>query len=348
MAGAGGRNFGADFPQQSPRGPDDVELKKIIDKLANFVARNGPEFEQMTMNKQRENPKFQFLFGGEWHAYYKWRVATETQQNQGGFQPPPAAVGGGGVSQIPPLILPLMSVGAYPQIPPNMPPPFHPAPLFRGGPPPHGFPPAFPPNIPPPPLLPPSTLAPPSSSQNQPRPLSLMASNPTWQQQHQAPPPTNQAPPTGPTHQLQLVCQELQKEIEMYGVTDPMEVEFGSVVKRLMESCTKDSIASGKGWIFAHTHQPDDCAKVAKFLLRKTLDGPGVGYNEKLHIIYLINDVIHQCARKGAQDLLQVKHRVSYPPTQRITHSVLFQYVLCYYISRVLCIISMHAYTGGR
>ena len=39
----------------------------------------------MTMNKQRENPKFQFLFGGEWHAYYKWRVATETQQNQGAF-----------------------------------------------------------------------------------------------------------------------------------------------------------------------------------------------------------------------------------------------------------------------
>ena len=97
MAGAGGRSFGADFPQQPPRAPDgrfprtpalggeilhslpDVELKNIIDKLANFVARNGPEFEQMTMNKQRDNPKFQFLFGGEWHAYYKWRVVTEQQ-----------------------------------------------------------------------------------------------------------------------------------------------------------------------------------------------------------------------------------------------------------------------------
>ena len=147
------------------------------------------------------------------------------------------------MSPIPPLIRPLMSVGTYPQIPPNMPPPFPPAPLFRGGPPPHGFPPAFPPNMPPLSLLPQSTLAPPSSSQNQPQPLSLMASNPPWQQQHQAPPPNKQAPPTGPTHQLQLVCQELQKEIETYGVTDPMELEFGSVVKRLMESCTKDSIA---------------------------------------------------------------------------------------------------------
>ena len=54
-----------------------MELKNIIDKLANFVARNGPEFEQMTMNKQRDNTKFHFLFGGEWHAYYKWRVMTE-------------------------------------------------------------------------------------------------------------------------------------------------------------------------------------------------------------------------------------------------------------------------------
>ena len=102
MAAGGGRSFGAEFPpQQSPRPPDgwlhhtqlpsplahlsvatftDVELKKIIDKLANFVSRNGPEFERMTMNKQRDNPKFKFLFGGEWHGYYKWRIATEQGQ----------------------------------------------------------------------------------------------------------------------------------------------------------------------------------------------------------------------------------------------------------------------------
>ena len=31
----------------------------------------------MTMDKQRDNPKFNFLFGGESHAYYKWRVGQE-------------------------------------------------------------------------------------------------------------------------------------------------------------------------------------------------------------------------------------------------------------------------------
>ena len=55
----------------------DPDMRNIIDKLANFVARNGPEFEQMTMEKQRDNPKFFFLFGGELNAYYKWKVASE-------------------------------------------------------------------------------------------------------------------------------------------------------------------------------------------------------------------------------------------------------------------------------
>ena len=41
------------------------------------MARNGAEFEQMTKNKQRDNPKFSFLFGGEFFNYYQYRVTTE-------------------------------------------------------------------------------------------------------------------------------------------------------------------------------------------------------------------------------------------------------------------------------
>lgn len=55
----------------------DPEMTNIIDKLANFVARNGPEFEQMTKQKQRDNPKFAFLFGGENFNYYQYKVTTE-------------------------------------------------------------------------------------------------------------------------------------------------------------------------------------------------------------------------------------------------------------------------------
>lgn len=49
----------------------------MIDKLAAFVARNGPEFEEMTKGKQKNNPKFSFLFGGEFNGYYRLRIDQE-------------------------------------------------------------------------------------------------------------------------------------------------------------------------------------------------------------------------------------------------------------------------------
>ena len=55
----------------------DKDTRTIIDKLANFVARNGPEFEKMTMSKKRDDPKFGFLFGGEHNPYYRWKVEME-------------------------------------------------------------------------------------------------------------------------------------------------------------------------------------------------------------------------------------------------------------------------------
>ncbi|KAM4710088.1 calcium homeostasis endoplasmic reticulum protein isoform 2-T2 [Discoglossus pictus] len=63
-----------------PLPPEDQELRNVIDKLAQFVARNGPEFESMTMEKQKENPKFSFLFGGEFYNYYQYKLAMEQQQ----------------------------------------------------------------------------------------------------------------------------------------------------------------------------------------------------------------------------------------------------------------------------
>ncbi|XP_030561160.1 calcium homeostasis endoplasmic reticulum protein isoform X2 [Drosophila novamexicana] len=79
--------------------PRDASLRNIIDKLAEFVARNGPEFEAITKQKQQNNPKFEFLYGGEFASYYQFRVAAEQAmlKQQGGMptgalymqQPPP-------------------------------------------------------------------------------------------------------------------------------------------------------------------------------------------------------------------------------------------------------------------
>ncbi|KAH0625713.1 hypothetical protein JD844_033912 [Phrynosoma platyrhinos] len=67
----------------------DQELRNVIDKLAQFVARNGPEFEKMTMEKQKENPKFSFLFGGDFYGYYN--VVQAKSRHGGGCPPDPSA-----------------------------------------------------------------------------------------------------------------------------------------------------------------------------------------------------------------------------------------------------------------
>ena len=44
-----------------------------------FYVRNGPAFEAMTKSKQENNPKFAFLFGGQYFNYYTYKVTTEQQ-----------------------------------------------------------------------------------------------------------------------------------------------------------------------------------------------------------------------------------------------------------------------------
>ena len=51
------------------------EVRNIVDKTASFVARNGPEFEQRIKQKEFNNPRFNFLNGGDpYNAYYQHRV----------------------------------------------------------------------------------------------------------------------------------------------------------------------------------------------------------------------------------------------------------------------------------
>lgn len=59
----------------APPPPQDIQLMNIIDKLAQFVSRNGKEFEQMTNLRQINNAKFQFLKpGDEFYDYYQYKL----------------------------------------------------------------------------------------------------------------------------------------------------------------------------------------------------------------------------------------------------------------------------------
>lgn len=67
-----------------PPMPSDQQLANIIDKLAEFVARNGPEFENMTKIKQQNNSKFSFLQEGKkFNDYYQYRVIDERRKVMG-------------------------------------------------------------------------------------------------------------------------------------------------------------------------------------------------------------------------------------------------------------------------
>ncbi|KAJ7558748.1 hypothetical protein O6H91_04G053900 [Diphasiastrum complanatum] len=54
--------------------PLDYELEKRIEKLVEYVAKNGPQFETMMKEKQIGNPAYAFLFGAEGHGYYRYRL----------------------------------------------------------------------------------------------------------------------------------------------------------------------------------------------------------------------------------------------------------------------------------
>jgi len=62
-------------PYQAP--PNDAITVSLIDKTADFVCRNGVEFERITLQKQKDNPKFAFLHDDHPdHGYYKWKLWT--------------------------------------------------------------------------------------------------------------------------------------------------------------------------------------------------------------------------------------------------------------------------------
>lgn len=52
--------------------PQDLSLKQRIVKLAEFASRNGPHFVDLLRDKQKGNPEYSFLFGGEGSEYYRF------------------------------------------------------------------------------------------------------------------------------------------------------------------------------------------------------------------------------------------------------------------------------------
>ena len=58
--------------------PPDEAQKNLIDKVAQYVAKNGTEFEHMMKNKQTGNNEYGFLSpSGPYYKYYQSKVKSE-------------------------------------------------------------------------------------------------------------------------------------------------------------------------------------------------------------------------------------------------------------------------------
>ncbi|XP_063699895.1 calcium homeostasis endoplasmic reticulum protein [Culicoides brevitarsis] len=256
---------------EGPPAPQDQNLRNIIDKLAEFVARNGLEFEQMTRNKQQNNPKFAFLYGGEFFSYYQWRKEKERERERLGNMPPQGLQTG----QPPPIwqnnapTLP----NVLPQVQQN-------------------------PNT--------AQIEAINVQQNKLREqikqseLNLQAQHSVLLTQQQS-----QIDAAVKIAQAEL----LQRQADEAGIKLS---DFDAVLQPIIESCTKDSISNGKSWILQHTSDESKCQVVSQYLLKKVMT-EGAPFTQKLHLIYLVNDVIHHCVRKNSDELKKFLENVVIP-----------------------------------
>ncbi|XP_077211833.1 putative splicing factor 3A subunit 1 [Tasmannia lanceolata] len=68
------------------------DIRTIVDKTAQFVAKNGPEFEKRILAHNTGNAKFNFLSGSDpYHAYYQHRISEFRTQLQSSSQQPPSS-----------------------------------------------------------------------------------------------------------------------------------------------------------------------------------------------------------------------------------------------------------------
>ncbi|KAG1668399.1 Calcium homeostasis endoplasmic reticulum protein [Nymphon striatum] len=257
-----------------PKPPEDQELKNIIDKLGQFVARNGPEFEQMTKNKQKDNKKFSFLFGGEFFNYYQYKVTTEQailkqkmkvaeqhaqMQHQG------------------------MALRNDPNT--SWQNPMKSEPSIQG-----------------PPISDPPLLLTQKQLQEQ-----ILQSEQNLNAQHQVLLQQQQVQIEEAVHKMQE-----EKLIVLTSRCDFSVADLDKILQPIIESCTKEAISNGKSWIFVHAQNDKHCDAIAAYLLRRVISSDAE-FDLKLHIIYLMNDVIHHSVRKNNEDLKKALDSVVIP-----------------------------------
>ena len=89
---------------------------------------------------------------------------------------------------------------------------------------------------------------------------------------------------------------------------------FDSLLQPIMDTCTKDSISSGKSWMFQQQQagDQDTCLLLAEYLACRVTN-QNTSFTKKLHLIYLVNDVLHHCVRKNNSGMQKALETVAAP-----------------------------------
>ena len=88
--------------------------------------------------------------------------------------------------------------------------------------------------------------------------------------------------------------------------------ELENLLQPIIETCTKDSISSGKSWIFQHGTNFNSNQVICDYLALKGTKESSP-FSQKLHLIYLVNDVLHHCVRKNNETLKAALEAVAVP-----------------------------------
>ncbi|KAH7729724.1 G-patch domain containing protein [Aphelenchoides avenae] len=283
-----------------PSGPADHDLRNIIDKLAQYVARNGPQAEEKARQDQYHNPKFGFLFGRQYSDYYNYRLRVEIQN----LPHPPLGQFPPGPRYPPP--------GGYP--PPGLPPgPRHMPPMHAGTPPRHpppphgGYAPVQQPAGAPPVVYPPSQAAGGFNVQEAEAKIAEMRKQVSDSEANL------KAQYDALQTQKQAKVDEMWRKAEekrIRGLTDQVGLDidaFEQLVDYLNTSGSKEAISNSKKWIF------DNCQtdRLREIILTYLLHRVKATTNDslRLHILYLVNDWAHFCQRKKLDNVRQMLSR---------------------------------------
>ncbi|KAM7535710.1 hypothetical protein Aperf_G00000101112 [Anoplocephala perfoliata] len=302
-----------------PEPPTDPQRLAVIDKLAQFVARNGPDFEHMTMEKQYGNPDFSFLFGGEFSDYYKRKVEefkmSMPQQNQHptDTMPHPSPYH---LDSMPPH--PQWSGQPYNQgwdeCGDNWNNPSWQHPPSRG----NWGPNWGPQNGPPAPWCNgpyPANFYPPFPPHQQPQPPELTEEDVKHSEANlkaQYDKIIGEEQPQAIRQCLDRARMEAFTNLAASLSVNPDDVS--SAIQPIIELCTKENIARGKNFAVETMAKSDEHANLLADYLLLRVQASEATFEARLHILYLINDLLHYLKRHSdTASFLPALNRVIVP-----------------------------------